>query len=166
VFVETAAALTLMAAGATEAWAAFQLMTFQFKDAAAAHQAAKDLWGSAGELQQQAKGYLDLAMSVGKADAVIKSATPGARGFSTAMKESATAADSAAAGMTKIKTAADAIPKDVKVTVTTTYIERRVNETTGKPASGAEEGAYSVPNEGPGGTSFGNWGGAYGNAMK
>ena len=105
-------------------------------------------------------------MSVGKADAVVKSATPSARGFAAAMNESASAADSAAAGMTKIKTAADSIPKDVQVRVTTTYVERRINETTGKPASGAEEGAYSVPNEGPGGTSYGNWGGAYGNAMK
>lgn len=68
VFTGLAAAMTRVAAAATAAYASLQVLSLDFKGAEASGQAAKDLWGSAGELSAKADQYMKLAASVGDVD--------------------------------------------------------------------------------------------------
>jgi hypothetical protein len=180
VFYALAAALTRVAAAATSAFSALQSLSFDFKGAAASMQVAKDLWASATDLSAQADGFMKLAGAVGSVDKVAKTSEKAITQQAAALDANAAAVAAAnakwqlingtwtqvqsqagvvAAGFQQIKTAADSIPKNVQVKVTTTYVDARNSAPTSSAPSPA---AAALGNGGgPDGTAYGNWGGAY-----
>lgn len=159
-----------------EAYARYIQRDAQLADAIGARTDA--IFKMAEENKALAKTFQDAASVIGKADEVLKTNAKSLGTQAVALGESAAAVDAAnskwqliggtwtqvnsqaatvAAGFGQIKTAADSIPKDVQVKVTTTYVEVR-------KSSAAEGESGTVARTGANGeASYGNWEGAYGN---